>query len=86
MLSAVPINYTDIRFFKLLYDSRKQEISLVTLFYGEYPLHIKDKVDTSAQADREGNKPIMCIYQFSSEFWYGLASFLRNTAQERTLF
>lgn len=85
-MSPVPVEYTDIRFLKLIYDEKNHKTSIVTLFYGEYPAHIKDSVDTSAQADREGNKPILCSYTFNREFQSGLISLLHNSTTDRTLY
>ena len=47
-MGEVPVDYTDIRFLKLIYDEKKHATHLVTLFYGDYPLQIRDSVDTSA--------------------------------------
>lgn len=85
MLSEVPVQYTDIRFLSLLYDEAKHETSLVTLFYGDYPKKLGE-IDTSGQADREGNKPLLCLYTFNREFQSGLISLHGNESVDRTNF
>ena len=67
MLSQVPVQYTDIRFLRLIYNETLHQTSLVTLFYEDYPKNIGE-IDKSGQADREGNKPLLCMYTFNREF------------------
>ena len=68
ILSGVPVEYTDLEFLKLVYDERSHETHLVTLYYEQYPQEVKATIDTSAQADREGNKPLLALYSFNREF------------------
>ena len=72
MLSPVPVQYTDMDFMEVIYDEHTHSTHLVTLYYEAYPEAIKNNLDTSAQADREGNKPLMCLYSFNREFQMGL--------------
>lgn len=58
----------------------------MTLSYEEYPSQIREGLDTSSQADREGNKPILAMYRLNREFESGLISLLSNSVQERTLY
>jgi len=86
IMSPVPVQYTDIRFLKVIYDAKKHKTHLVTLYYGDYPESIKAGLDMSAQADREGNRPVLCIYSFNREFQSGLISMINNSTSERTLY
>lgn len=85
MLSAVPVQYTDIDFMKLIYDEQKHETHLVTLYYEDYPKKLVQSLDMSAVGDREGNKPLLALYSFSREFQSGMMSLLSNSIQQRTL-
>lgn len=88
MLSAVPVLYTDIDFLKVLYDEEKHEMSVVTLYYEQYPRHLvqSGQLNTSGQADREGNKPLLALYTFNREFQSGLISLIKNSVQDRVLY
>ena len=48
MLSAVPVQYTDIDFLQLQYDQKTHKTHVTTLFYGAYPKNIKEELDMSA--------------------------------------
>ena len=85
MLSSVPVQYTDLRSLQLIYDEKSHETSLCTLFYEPYPSHA-GQIDTSGSADREGNKPLLCLYTFNREFQSGLISLLANQRENRTVF
>jgi len=86
MMSPVPVQYTDLSFLRLLYDPKSHLTHLVTLFYEAYPAAIRDALDTSSLADREGNKPVLCLYTFNREFQSGLISLAVNSTQDRTLY
>ena len=87
LLSEVPVQYTDMQFMKVIYDENLHEYHLVTLYYGDYPRALVEAgLDTSAAADREGNKPLLCLYSFTREFQSGLISMITNSTQERTLY
>jgi hypothetical protein len=86
MLSPVPVEYTDLDFLKLVYDEKSHQTNVVTISYESYPDSIKSKLDSSGQADREGNKPVLSMYGFNREFQSGLISLLQNSVSERTLY
>lgn len=86
MMSPVTVEYTDLRFLKVLYDQHSHQTSLVTIYYEAYPEAVKASLDSSAQADREGNKPLLSLYTFTREFQSGLISLLANSTQDRTLY
>ena len=85
MLSPVPVEYTDIRMFEIVYDEASHEMSLVTLYYEDYPRDIVESLDVSGAADREGNKPLLAYYTFNREFQSGLMSLDDNSTQDRVL-
>ena len=75
-----------MRFLRVIYDKASHRTHLVTLYYEEYPAAIRDTLDTSAAADREGNKPLLCLYSFNREWQSGLISLITNSTQDRTLY
>ena len=71
---------------RVIYDKKLHETHVVTLYYEDYPSHVVEGLDTSSAADREGNKPLLCLYTFNREFESGLISLVTNAAQRRTLY
>ena len=68
MLSPVPVQYTDIRFFDIVYDEANHNTSLISLYYEDYPDELVNSLNMSGAADREGNKPLLTCYTFNREF------------------
>ena len=89
VLGEVEVEYTNLDFLKILFDPKKKSYGFATIYYGDLTDEMKDQLDEASKetvADGKTQKPLLCIYQFTHEFFAGIKALDENCTAERVLY